>query len=81
MTVFEECQVAFLAKLCLSVIIVNYQWSLAYNFTEINLPEEHIPYYFNSYPEVAEKCKLDPTCSYKVSVDFRHILTFMKPIV
>lgn len=65
MPVIEEYQVASLTKLYLSLIIVNYQWSAAYNFTEINLPEEHIPYYFNSYPEVAEKCKLDSTCPYK----------------
>lgn len=67
-----EYQVASLTKLYLSLIIVNYQWSAAYNFTEINLPEEHIPYYFNSYPEVAEKCKLDSTCPYKVSVDLTY---------
>jgi protein O-GlcNAc transferase len=77
MPIVEEYYVAFLTKLYLS-LIVNYQWSLAYNFTEINLPEEHISYYFNSYPDVAEKCKLDSTCPYKVSVDLRHILTFMK---
>jgi hypothetical protein len=71
MFVREEYLFAAVTKLYLSLIIVNYQWGLADNFTEINLPKEHIPYYFNSYPEIAEKCKLDATCPYKVSTSLK----------
>jgi hypothetical protein len=72
MFVAEKYQFAALTKLCLSLIIVNYRWGLADNFTEINLPKEHIPYYFNSYPEIAEKCRSDVSCPYKVSTDVRN---------
>ena len=43
------------------------QWGAGANFSEINLPPEHIPYYFNSYSQVAEQCRLDNSCPYKVS--------------
>lgn len=36
------------------------------NYTDINLPHEHIKYYFNSFPTVAEKCRNDAACPYKV---------------
>jgi hypothetical protein len=78
MFVVEEYQFAALTKLSLSLIIVNYQWGLADNFTEINLPKEHIPYYFNSYPETAEKCKVDAACPYKVSINLRYIESYFR---
>ncbi|KAJ9592753.1 hypothetical protein L9F63_015591 [Diploptera punctata] len=53
----------------LSVITVYLQLGFAANFSEINLPLEHIPYYFNTYPDVAEKCKLNEACPYKDQLD------------
>lgn len=35
------------------------------NLTFINLHEEHLPYYFSNYPEIAKKCELEPNCPYK----------------
>lgn len=39
-----------------------------YNFSNINLSNEHIPYYFNAFPDVAAICKEDQTCPYKVGI-------------
>jgi hypothetical protein len=73
MFVIEEYQYAALTKIYLGLIIVNCHWGIADNFTDINLPEEHMPYYFNSYRDIAEKCKLEATCPYKVSIDLNDI--------
>jgi hypothetical protein len=81
MFVVEGYRFSTLTKLYLSLIVVNYQWGLADNFTEINLPKEHIPYYFNSYPEVAEKCRLDAACPYKVSIHLEHIEVYVSTIM
>lgn len=35
------------------------------NFTTMNLPDEHIPYYFRNFPKMAGKCLNDDTCPYK----------------
>ncbi|XP_044267889.1 EGF domain-specific O-linked N-acetylglucosamine transferase [Tribolium madens] len=40
------------------------------NFSSINLPESHLPYYFTNFPKIAEKCDKDPQCPYKTSLNF-----------
>ncbi|RZC43143.1 EGF domain-specific O-linked N-acetylglucosamine transferase, partial [Asbolus verrucosus] len=35
------------------------------NFSSINLPDEHLPYYFTNFPQIATKCESDPDCPYK----------------
>lgn len=35
------------------------------NYSTINLPEEHLPYYFANFPKIAEKCLNDDDCPYK----------------
>ena len=37
-------------------------------WTDLNLPEEHIPCFLHNNPEVREKCSEDDTCPYKVTV-------------
>ncbi|KAK0161010.1 hypothetical protein PV327_009530 [Microctonus hyperodae] len=39
------------------------------DFGNINLPDDHLKYYFNSYPKVAEKCRTNPDCPYKEHLD------------
>lgn len=39
------------------------------NYTDINLPPDHIKYYFNSFPTAAKECRNDPICPYKDSLD------------
>ncbi|KAK7102557.1 EGF domain-specific O-linked N-acetylglucosamine transferase-like [Littorina saxatilis] len=35
----------------------------------LNLPEEHVPYFFHNNPNVREKCSKDHTCPYKDAVE------------
>ncbi|XP_072383686.1 EGF domain-specific O-linked N-acetylglucosamine transferase isoform X1 [Diabrotica undecimpunctata] len=35
------------------------------NFNNINLPEEHLAYYFRNFPKVAEQCSRSNSCSFK----------------
>ncbi|PSN54636.1 EGF domain-specific O-linked N-acetylglucosamine transferase [Blattella germanica] len=69
MSSIARCECFILIKVYLSLAIVNLQWGFADNFTEINLPKEHIPYYFNSFPHIADKCRVDETCPYKDLLD------------
>lgn len=39
------------------------------NFSSINLPQEHLPYYFASLPNAAEKCRKDKECPYEKYLD------------
>lgn len=41
-----------------------------YNYKAINLPDEHIPYFLHNNQHVADICKQDPLCPYKVSLIF-----------
>ncbi|XP_065352579.1 EGF domain-specific O-linked N-acetylglucosamine transferase [Cloeon dipterum] len=41
----------------------------AFNFSDIDLPDEHLPYYFKTFPKVAEECREDPECPFKVHLD------------
>lgn len=41
-----------------------------YSYKAINLPDEHIPYFLHSNQHVADICKQDPLCPYKVSLLF-----------
>lgn len=47
----------FFVNFCVQVLSDNFSW--------INLPNEHLPYYFTSYPKVAEACEKDNECPYK----------------
>lgn len=38
-------------------------------WSDLGLPEEHMPYYFYSRPEISEKCQSDPVCPYKSLTD------------
>ncbi|CAH1183795.1 unnamed protein product [Phaedon cochleariae] len=35
------------------------------NFTTINLPDEHMQYYFRNFPELAQHCSNEENCKYK----------------
>ncbi|XP_033334181.1 EGF-domain O-GlcNAc transferase isoform X2 [Megalopta genalis] len=38
------------------------------NYSDIDLPDDHIKYYFNSFPTVEERCRNDTACPYKDSI-------------
>ncbi|KAF4526720.1 hypothetical protein B566_EDAN015752 [Ephemera danica] len=50
---------------CVAVCCVLACSVSCYNVTDVNLPEEHLSYYFNAFPSVAEKCRNDSSCPYK----------------
>lgn len=35
------------------------------NYSNINLPEEHMPFYFHNFPKEAERCLKDKNCPYR----------------
>ena len=48
-----------------TTVISNRQDVLSYK--DIDLPPSHVKYYFNSYPKIADECRNDTSCPYKVS--------------
>ena len=58
----EPLRVVLLAVVAVGTVMTNEVsfWS------DLNLHEDHIPYYFNSNPELGEKCEKDAECPYKV---------------
>ncbi|XP_046991623.1 EGF domain-specific O-linked N-acetylglucosamine transferase isoform X1 [Schistocerca americana] len=53
------------------IISVVIRASVTYNFSNINLPDEHIPYYFSSFNDIAEKCRTSDQCPYKEYLDVK----------
>lgn len=49
----------------LSLIFIYIIPALSDNFSFINLPEEHLPYYYSNYPDISKKCFADPDCPHK----------------
>lgn len=35
------------------------------NWDAVDLPEEHLPYYFNNYPQLVDVCLSQDDCPYK----------------
>ncbi|KAF5269294.1 hypothetical protein FQR65_LT02595 [Abscondita terminalis] len=42
---------------------------LCVDYSNINLPQNHLPYYFYNYPKVGQQCEIDPDCPYTYSSD------------
>lgn len=53
----------FKKTVLLSVLIVTVLCDA--NYSNFNLPEEHMPYYFFNFPKEAEKCLNDEGCPYR----------------
>lgn len=56
-----------------SLVLVFTVTATGGNYTDINLPQVHIKYYFNSFPTIAEKCRNDAACPYKVRLVFNSL--------
>lgn len=41
------------------------------DYRRISLPQEHLPYFLNNNKKVANQCRLDPLCPFKVSYVLR----------
>lgn len=50
--------IIFVLLFCLQRISSN-------NYSYIDLPEAHLSFYFNNFPNVADKCKTDENCVYR----------------
>lgn len=46
------------------ICIIKFGLLLAPNYNYINVPDTHVPYYFATFPNVAELCKNDVNCPY-----------------
>lgn len=46
------------------ICIIKFGLLLASNYSFINVPDTHLPYYFATFPNVAEKCRNDANCPY-----------------
>ncbi|XP_043794817.1 EGF domain-specific O-linked N-acetylglucosamine transferase isoform X2 [Apis laboriosa] len=56
-------------KYSVTIVMVFAVTSTYSNYTDINLPSDHIKYYFNYFPTVAEECRNNTACPYKGSLD------------
>ncbi|XP_012236787.1 EGF domain-specific O-linked N-acetylglucosamine transferase isoform X2 [Bombus impatiens] len=56
-------------KYSVTIVLVFAVTQTYSNYTEIDLPPDHIKYYFNSFPTVAEECRNNTACPYKDSLD------------
>ena len=61
--------------LLLIFLIINLKFIKAEKWN-IDLPDSHLKYYFNSFPILAEKCRNDSDCPYKVTIIFNYYVIF-----
>ena len=57
-------------KLLITIVIIllgNLDLLLADFWSDLLLPDEHIPYYFYNNKDIREKCIADDNCPYKVN--------------
>ncbi|XP_076388941.1 EGF-domain O-GlcNAc transferase isoform X2 [Megachile rotundata] len=59
---------AFSLKYSVSMLLVTVIANCA-NYTDIDLPPDHVKYYLNAFPTVAEQCRNDTACPFKDSLD------------
>lgn len=48
-----------------------------FDWKGLNLPDEHIPYYFTNNPDIKSECQHDPECPYKVRISNNHVLSLV----
>ncbi|XP_076644510.1 EGF-domain O-GlcNAc transferase isoform X2 [Halictus rubicundus] len=58
-----------LSKCFALLVLVFAVTAIPTNYSDIDLPDDHIKYYFNSFPTLAEQCRNDTACPYKDSLD------------
>lgn len=40
----------------------------ALNFSDVDIPKEHMPFYFNNFPDIAKQCANDEDCMFKDAI-------------
>ncbi|XP_073986777.1 EGF-domain O-GlcNAc transferase isoform X1 [Rhodnius prolixus] len=56
---------AFKEKVITLFLFIIFFGETSNNLYDVNLPEEHLPFYLSSFPSVAEQCDKDPDCVLK----------------
>ncbi|XP_015433615.1 PREDICTED: EGF domain-specific O-linked N-acetylglucosamine transferase, partial [Dufourea novaeangliae] len=51
------------------IVLIFAVTAIQTNYSDIDLPDDHVKYYFNSFPTVAEDCRNNTACPYKGSLD------------
>ncbi|XP_034178516.2 EGF-domain O-GlcNAc transferase isoform X2 [Osmia lignaria lignaria] len=59
----------FSVKYSVSIVLMFIVADIYANYTDIDLPADHVKYYLNAFPTVAEECRNDTACPYKDSLD------------
>lgn len=52
------------------LFILTVDTVICFSWNTLNLPKEHIPYFFNNNPDIKEECKRDEKCPFQVSPYF-----------
>lgn len=55
-------------KYSVSIVLMFIVADIYANYTDIDLPADHVKYYLNAFPTVAEGCRNDTACPYKVTL-------------
>ncbi|KAI4466474.1 glycosyltransferase [Holotrichia oblita] len=43
--------------------------TVAFNYTSIDIPYEHLQYHFSNFPQLYQQCKSDPECPFKENIN------------
>jgi len=63
-----KCGQDVLQCYCILTTILLLTGCHGYDWTSINLPAEHVAYFFKNNPDVKDLCASDKQCPYKVGV-------------
>ena len=57
-----------LTGVCVMVFTFNHSISSVQSWLDLNLPREHVPYFFTNNPHIRSWCLEDSACPYKVEL-------------
>ncbi|XP_076114479.1 EGF domain-specific O-linked N-acetylglucosamine transferase-like [Mytilus galloprovincialis] len=58
-------------KNCIYLFILTVDTVICFSWNTLNLPKEHIPYFFNNNPDIKEECKRDEKCPFQDSLSIQ----------
>ena len=66
--IFRMLERLLLTGVCVMVFIFNHSISSVQSWLDLNLPREHVPYFFTNNPHIRSWCLEDSACPYKVEL-------------
>ena len=57
-----------LAELFPLLVVLCVNVADCFDWENLDLPEDHLPFYFNNNPSVKQRCEQDNTCPFKVFI-------------